>query len=183
MSAAVGVSVDNHGIGDGRNVLVPSFAAQGGIGEGLLGFEARLFASEAAGRFSSPNPTPGGKPVADVGADRQAVDVMLAVRPLCGWGAPEDHDWTARFVRALALELGLAVERVSVGTVAVFRTGLVTGAHLDLPLARTLDGSELRLTVAARRMVAGRQTITIGSAPSSVGDSRLEAFSGLAVSF
>src|SRR5699024_2605866 len=78
MSAAVGISIDNHGIADGRTVLVPSFAVQGGIGEGWLGFEARLFASEAAGRFSSPNPA-GGNPIADVGCDRQALDLLLAV--------------------------------------------------------------------------------------------------------
>jgi hypothetical protein len=182
MSVAVGISVDDHGIGDGRNVLVPSFAVQGGIGEGLFGFGLRLFASEAAGRFFSPNPA-GGKPVADLGADRQAVDLLLTVRPFAPAWADAGDGWTARFVRALAVELGVAGERVSLGTTSTLRGGVVGGAHLSLPVVRSVDGSELFVAVVVRRMLAARQTVDIGGTPQSIGDSKLEAFSGLTVAF
>lgn len=183
MSVAVGISVDNHGIGDGRNVLVPSFAVQGGIGEGLFGFGLRLFASEAAGRFLSANPA-GGKPVADLGADRQGLDLLLNVRPFAPAWADAGDAWTARFVRAVAVELGGALERVSLGTKSIFRPGVVVGAHLSLPVVRSVDGSELLVTVVIRRMLAAAQTVDPGGGtPHSIGDSRLEAFSGLTVAF
>jgi hypothetical protein len=181
MSVAVGVSVDNHGIGDGRNVLVPSFAVQGGIGEGLFGFGLRLFASEAAGRFTSLSPA--GKPVYDLGADRQALDLLLDVRPLAPAWADAGDAWTSRFARALALEIGLAGERVSLGTKSILREGFVAGAHMSLPVVRSADGSELFVTVVVRRMIAAGQTVDVGGNPQSIGDSRFEAFSGLTVAF
>jgi len=184
MSAAVGVSIDNHGIADGRNVAVPSLAVQGGIGDGLFGFEARLFASEAAGRFSSPNPNPSGaKTIADVGADRQALDVLLAIRPFARGAAGGDQAWTARLVRSITADLGVAVERVSVGTLSALRGGVVIGAHLDVPLVRSEDGSELRATIAARRMRAASKTLEVSGATAAIGDSKLESFAGLTVVF
>ena len=134
-------SIDNHGIGDGRNVPVPSFAVQGGIGEGLVGFGLRLFASEAAGRFSSLGSS--GKPVADLGADRQALDLLLNVRPFAPAWTDAGETWTARFVRALAVDLGVAAERVSLGTKSIMREGFVAGAHISVPVVRSVDGSEL----------------------------------------
>jgi len=185
MSAAVGVSIDNHGIADGRNVVVPSLAIQGGIGDGPFGFEARLFASEAAGRFSSPNANPSGaKAIADVGADRQAVDLLLAVRPFArGITARGDQPWTARLVGSLTADLGLAVERVSVGTLSTLRGGAVVGAHLDLPFVQSGDGSELRVTIAVRRMLGTSKTLEVSGVTAAVGDSKLESFAGLTVVF
>ncbi|HEY8924594.1 MAG TPA: hypothetical protein VIU64_09445 [Polyangia bacterium] len=184
MSAAVGISIDNHGIADGRNVLVPSLAIQGGIGDGAFGFEARLFASEAAGRFSSPNPNPNGaKTIADVGADRQAVDLLLAVRPF-QWGAARGGaTWAARFVQAITADIGLAVERVSVGTLSTMRGGAVVGAHLDVPLVRSADGSELRAMIAGRRMLGTSKTLEVSGVTAAIGDSKLESFAGLTVVF
>lgn len=181
MSLVVGISVDNHGIGDGRNVPVPSFAVQGGIGDGLVGFGLRLFASEAAGRFSSLGTS--GKPVADLGADRQALDLLVNLRPFAPASAGAGDAWTARFIRALALDLGVAAERVSLGTKSILREGLVAGAHMSLPVVRSDDGSELFVTVVVRRMLAGRQTVDIGGVSQSIGDSKLEAFSGLTLAF
>ena len=181
-SAAVGVSIDNHGIADGRNVIVPSLAIGGGIGDGLFGFEARLFASEAAGRFFSPSPD-GTKQVADVGADRQALDILLAVRPFAGGATRGDQPWVARLVRSLTADLGFAVERVSVGTLSTLRGGAVVGAHLDVPLVRSQDGSELRVTIAARRMLGRSQTLQVSGVTAAVGDSKLESFAGLTVVF
>ena len=187
MSAVVGVSVDNHGIGDGRNVLVPSLALQGGIGDGLFGFGFRLFASEAAGRFSSPNPAAPGatatSSVADLGADRQAVDLLLNLRPFVPAWTEAGDGWTARFVRALTVELGVAGERVSLGTKSIFREGVVAGARIDVPLVQSADGSELRATVVVRRMLAARQTVDVGGTAQQIGDSKLEAFAGLTVVF
>jgi len=184
MSAAVGVSIDNHGIADGRNVAVPSLAVQGGIGDGLLGFEARLFASEAAGRFSSPNPNPAGaKTIADVGADRQALDVLLAIRPFASGAARGDQAWATRLVRSITADVGVGVERVSVGTLSTLRGGLVIGAHLDVPLVRSEDGSELRATIAARRMRAASKTLEVAGTTAAIGDSKLESFAGLTVVF
>jgi len=181
MSAAVGVSIDNHGIADGRNVMVPSLAIQGGIGDGLFGFGARLFASEAAGRFFS-NPD-GQKPIADVGADRQALDLLLAVRPFSPVVDSGDETWKARFLRSIAADLGVAVERVSIGTLSTLRGGAVVGAHVDLPFFRTEDGSELRATIAARRMLGTSKTLQVSGTMAAVGDSKLESFAGLTVVF
>jgi len=184
MSAAVGISIDNHGIADGRDVLVPSLAIQGGIGDGFFGFEARLFASEAAGRYASANPNPSGaKTIADVGADRQAVDLLLAVRPFALGAARGDEPWVARLVRSITADLGLAVERVSVGTLSTMRGGAVLGAHLDVPLARSEDGSELRATIAARRMLGTSKTLDVLGVTAAIGDSKLESFAGLTVVF
>jgi hypothetical protein len=182
MAAAVGISIDNLGIADGRNVRIPSFAVMGGIGRGRLGFEARLFASEAAGRFSSPNPV-GGNPVADVGADRQALDLLLAVRPFADLKDANDVAWSARFLRALTLDVGGAAERVSVGTQSVRRLGAVLGAHVDLPLTPPGDSSELCLTVSVRRMLGTSASVSLGGTSVGVGDSKAEALAGLTVVF
>jgi hypothetical protein len=182
MSVAMGISVDNAGIADHRNVMVPSFAVVGGIGQKRLGFEARLFASEAAGRYSTPNAAMGGKPVADVGADRQAVDLMLAVRPLAGWNA-EDDRWGARLAHGLTANVGLGGERVSVATSTVFRLGAVIGAHVDFPVTPAHDRSELNVRLAVRRMFGTGGTATIGTQAESIGDTRVEALAGLAFVF
>ena len=179
MSVAMGISVDNVGIADHRNVMIPSFAVMGGIGQNLLGFEARLFASEAAGRFSTPNPSMAGKEVADVGADRQAVDLLLAVRPLAGW-AVEDGRWGARVARGLTANVGLGGERVSVAAAAIRRLGAVVGAHADFPVTPARERSELNVRLSIRRMFG-----TSGSASKGepVGDTKVEALAGLAFVF
>jgi hypothetical protein len=182
MTAAVGISFDNLGIADGRYVRIPSFAVMGGIGRGRLGFEARLFASEAAGRFSSPNPV-GGNPVADVGADRQALDLLLAVRPFADLEDASAVAWSARFLRALTLDVGGAAERVSVGTQSVRRVGAVLGAHVDLPLTPPGDSSELCFTVSVRRVLGTNASLNLGGTSIDVGDSRAEVLAGLTVVF
>ena len=182
MSVAMGISVDNAGIADHRNVMIPSFAVVGGIGQKRLGFQARLFASEAAGRYSTPNSAMGGKPVADVGADRQAVDLMLAVRPLAGWNV-EDDRWGARLARGLTANVGLGGERVSVAASTLFRLGAVIGAHVDFPVTPAHDRSELNLRLAVRRMFGTGATAGTGAQAESIGDTKVEALAGLAFVF
>lgn len=179
MSVAMGISVDNVGIADHRNVMIPSFAVMGGIGQNLLGFEARLFASEAAGRFSTPNASMAGKEVADVGADRQAVDLLLAVRPLAGW-AVQDGRWGARLARGLTANVGLGGERVSVAAATIRRVGAVVGAHADFPVTPARDRSELNVRLSLRRMFGTSGSTGKGE---SVGDTKVEALAGLAFVF
>lgn len=184
VAAAVGVSLDNAGIADGRNVAIPSFSVQGGVGQDLLGFDARLFASEAAGQFSTPSQvtTDRNALIADVGADRQAVDLMLAVRPLARWQR-QRLDWPARFARALTVDVGLAGERVSIGAQTVRRIGAVFAAYADLPLTPADDRSALHLRLTARRMVGTHGNVTESAGLKQVGDTHVELLAGLAVVF
>jgi len=184
MAASLGVSVDNQGIADRRNVAIPSFSVQGGIGQDLLGFDARLFASEAAGQFSTPSQVAADRKalIADVGADRQAADLMLAVRPFARWQR-QRFAWTDRFMRALTLDVGAALERVSVGAQTVMRAGAVVAAYADLPLSGADDPSPLHLRLAARRMIGTRPEVADGTGTKQVGDSRVELLAGLAVIF
>jgi len=184
VAAAVGVSVDNEGIADGRNVAIPSFAVQGGIGQGLLGFDARLFASEAAGQFSTPSQVAADRKalVADVGADRQAADLMLAIRPFALWQR-QRLDWSGRFLRALTVDVGAAGERVSIGAQSVKRIGAVLAAYADLPLTPAEDSSALHLRLAVRRMIGTHGDLPGSGGTKQVGDTRVELFAGLAVIF
>ena len=184
VAAAIGVSVDNEGIADGRNVAIPSFSVQGGIGQDVLGFDARLFASEAAGQFSTPSQVAADRKalIADVGADRQAADLMLAIRPFARWQR-QRLAWPERFVRALTIDVGAAVERVSIGAQTVRRIGAVLAAYADLPLTPANDSSALHLRLAARRMIGTHADIADGTGTKKVGDTHVELLAGLAVLF
>jgi len=184
IAAAMGLSIDNAGIADHRNVLIPSFLVQGGIGQGVLGFEARLFASEAAGRFSTPSQIAADRnvPIADVGADRQAVDLMLAVRPFAA-GRMGALAWPARFVRALTLDVGVGGERVSVGSQTLFRVGAVVGGYVDIPVTPANDTSTLNVRFAARRMFGTHGSVSVSGQSMAVSDTKVELFGGLAVAF
>ena len=169
----MGASFDHAGLSDGRTVAIPSFQVQAGGGWGLLGFELRMFSSAADGRYQKMS---GGQN--DMAVDRLAVDLMLAWRPLFAMYA-DNPRWVGRMLRSATVDLGLAVENVSQSQKAVIRQGAVIGAHVDFPLTPVTDGSELRVRLIARRMVAGQQTV--GSTP--VSDSRGEAFGALAFVF
>ena len=186
ISAALGISLDNQGVADGRNVAIPSFSVQGGIGQDLLGFDARLFASEAAGQFSTPvalSGDAGAKTViADVGADRQAVDLMLAIRPFARWQR-QRLDWPARFAHALTVDVGAAGERVSIGAQTIKRIGAVVAAYADLPVTPAGDTSALHLRLTARRMIGTHGDIPDATGSRQVGDTRAELLAGLAVVF
>jgi hypothetical protein len=173
VAVGMGVSFDNVGLSDHRTVAVPSFQVLAGAGEGLLGFEARLFSSAADGRYHQM-----ANGVNDMAVDRLGVDAMLALRPLYPRHA-EDHAWLGRTLRALTLEVGFGGESDSLSQKSGRRYGLVVGGHVDVPLTPATDPSELRLRLIARRLVA--DTRTVGTTP--VSDTRGELFGALAFVF
>jgi hypothetical protein len=139
VAIGMGVSVDGSAPG-ARTVAVPAFEVMGGIGEGMVGFEARLFSSQASGRYQ-------------MIPDRLAVDALVALHLLAGHS--EDPGWMRRVARGFTVNLGLSGENTSIGQKSVIRTGAVVGAHLDLPLTSPGESSELRLRIGVRRMFGG----------------------------
>jgi hypothetical protein len=161
----MGVSVDSSDPVGGRTVAIPAFEVLGGIGEGILGFEARLFSSQASGRYQ-------------MVPDRLAIDALLAVHVFAAQHS-EDQRWVRRVARAFTLNVGLSGENASVGQSSVIRAGSVVGAHLDLPLTSHLEASELRMRIGVRRMYGG-----VGHAGTvTVSDSGEELFAALAAAF
>jgi hypothetical protein len=162
----MGTSIDTSWSVSTKTFVSPTFAAGVGFGDGPLGFGLRLLSSQASGRG------------ADAAPDRLALDLMATLRP---WGSrrpAEGLPWGARVLRAVTVEAGLAVERISLGAVAEFRGGPVFGGYVDLPLTAPATDGELRLRVSVRRMLAGVRALGNGQ----VGDST-EALGGLVVAF
>lgn len=178
LSAGVGmgVSLDRTGLVGSRTVPVPAFQVQLGFGDGFLGVEVRLFATQASGRYHQ-RPADGGPP--DMPADRLALDALVAVRPFAP-RLPESLRWIDRSLRMVTINLGLAAENASVGAPSAIRVGPVLGGHIDLPLSPATAASTLALRVTARKMIAGdRQasdTVTIS-------DTALDLLGGLSVTF
>lgn len=172
VAIGMGISVDNPGLSDGRTVKVPSFQVQAGVDEGPLGFELRLFSSSADGRYRQANGA------GEMAVNRVAVDLMIAWRPLNSVRAA-DSGSIPRLVRSLTAEVGPAFENVISSQTTATRRGFVFGAHLDFPLTPATDGSELRIRLSARRLLAGRATV--GATP--VSDSRGEVIGALAFVF
>jgi hypothetical protein len=175
----MGVSRDASGLVGGRTVAIPAFQVEVGVGDGLLGFEARLFSNQAAGRYHQRSvTTTGAVGPSDMPVDRQAIDVMLAFRPFTLTG-PDATRWVNRVGRAVTANLGVALETASVGPPSVIRIGPIVGLHFDLPLTSGPDSGDLRIRIDARRMFAGQgQAGTV-----TVSDTQLEAFGGLALVF
>jgi hypothetical protein len=162
----MGASVDASWSASTKTFVSPSFAATVGFGDGPLGFGLRVLSSQASGRGM------------DSGPDRVALDAMAAVRP---WGSrrtAEGLPWTARVLRSVTLDVGLAAERISKDAGSDLRGGPVFGGHADLPLTAPAGDGELRLRLAVRRMLGGSRAF--GEAR--VGDST-EALGGLVVAF
>ncbi len=180
VAIGMGVSRDRSGLVGGRTVAIPAFQVEVGVGDGLLGFEGRLFSNQAAGRYheKSVPTTPGSVVLSDMAVDRQAIDVLLAFRPFASTGSRTTL-WLNRVGRAVTFNLGVALETASVGPPSVTRVGPVLGLHFDLPLTSGRDAGDLRIRVGARRMFAGQGragTVTVS-------DTQLEAFGGLALVF
>lgn len=179
VAIGMGVSRDNSGLLGGRMVAIPAFQVQVAVGDGLLGFEGRVFSNQAAGRYHERSvTTTGGIGASDMAVDRQALDAMLAFRPFAAAG-PSATRWLNRVGRAVTLGLGVGVETASVGPPSITRIGPVVGLHVDLPLTSELDLGDLRIRIGARRMFAGQGragTVTVS-------DTQLEAFGGLALVF
>jgi hypothetical protein len=143
LSAAIGMgsSLDSVGFSDGNVHNVPAFFMILEIGERqLLGLDLSAFASSAtrSDRMTA-NPI-----------DRLGVDLFGVARPLA-WYRPDDHGFNARFLRALAVELGLGLERDGRSAVSGTRFVIHTGARADIPLTPPTGATELRLRLGARR--------------------------------
>ena len=174
----MGVSLDSTGFIDARTVAVPAFQVQLGVGEEFLGFELRLFSTQASGRYHRRAAAQTMLAPVDAPADRLALDVLLAVRPL----APiysGDPRWGSRVLRSVTVEVGAAGENATTGTPAVVRVGAVLGFHVDFPLVPPDPGSVLSLRITGRRMAARRAY----AGTTAVTDTTGELFGGLALSF
>jgi hypothetical protein len=179
VAVGMGMSFDSTGLVDGRTVAVPAFQVSGGVGAQTVGFEARLFSTQASGRyFRTVAGSDGVATKVDMAADRLALDVMVALRPFAS-KHPGDTRWFRRAQHSVTINLGLAGENVSVAQKSVKRVGAVAGIHVDVPLTPASLANELRFRLAVRRMFAGSSQ----AGPVQVGDSREDVFAALVAVF
>jgi hypothetical protein len=173
IALGMGASIDDAGLHADGVSAVPSFYATGGFGKGTFGFDVGVFVNSATGRYRAPN----------VPVDRLGFDGMLVVRPFAEL-VSGDERYRMRVVRALAVDLGLGVERdsrIANGPEVVDRFGGRVGVHADVPLSPTGARSELRLRFTARRFVGATSSTFPGGDPAP--DSRGELFAALAAVF
>ncbi len=173
VAVGMGGSFDSSGLVKGRTVLAPAFLVQAAVGDGPIGFAARLLSTQASGRFHQIC-----NGVSDMPVDRLAIDLLFAIRPWAA-GYTNDKSWGSRVARGLALNLGAGGENASVGQQSSFRIGIVVGAHVDLPLTPSGDATELRLRLGVRRMLAGEGTAGVVL----VSDTSADVFGALAAVF
>ena len=176
LSAAVGIGAtfDAVGFADGKTRTIPVFFTSLGIGDGLGGFELRVFASQAAGRFGGENPI-----------DRLAVDAsgVLRVGMLL---APDNQRYGTRVLRTVGVDLGLSFERAGRSMVSGTRFAICTGARVELPLTPAREPSELRVRLAVRRAVGLYTPVLYGSSAddvTGVHNSALEVYGALVLLF
>jgi hypothetical protein len=108
-----------------------------------VGLELAAFASTASGRFRAP----------DAPVDRLALDGLGVLRPFVRRFDVLDSRYAARVARTLALEGGVGLERDSRGVRSGSRVGVHTGGRIEFPLTPAGPGSQLRVRLAARRLV------------------------------
>jgi hypothetical protein len=175
LAVGMGASFDDTGLSPARTRAIPSFFAAGGFGDGFIGLDLAVFASTASGRYRPP----------DAPFDRQALDAMVVVRPLCHSLPPDVVRWLPRLARTLGMELGGGFERDGRGQTAEHRFGFRLGGRVELPLTAAGDPSQLpsqlRLRLAVRRFYGG----TVGNSDPNnpAKDSLLELYGALAVIF
>jgi hypothetical protein len=179
-AVGAGASVDHSGLVGNRNVVMPAFHVLAGVGEARLGFEASLMATQASGRYRRIE----GNQV-DIGVDRAAVDVLLALRPFAppssaDVGSARRGSSLERLRRSLTLDLGGAIERVAPSQDSAYRAGAVVGIHADvLTLTDPSQGSSLALRIGARRLFAARSTVSTVV----ISDTVIDTFVSLAAGF
>jgi hypothetical protein len=173
LAVGVGTSFDGAGFADGTHP-VPAFFAEGGIGDGLGGFDLGVFASSAYGRFTGQGETP---------IDRLALDAYGVLRPAARLKR-DDQRYRMRVLHTLAVELGLGLERDGTTLGSGTRFEIHTGARVELPLAPPGQASELRLRLGFRRAFGlyTPQVLAATATLVSVGDSS-ELYAALAVVF
>jgi hypothetical protein len=177
LSAAIGMgaSLDSVGFSDGNTHRIPAFFMILGIGDALLGLDLSAFASSAT-RSDRMTASP---------IDRLAVDLFGVARPLAGY-RPDDREFGARFLRTLAFELGLGLERDGRSAVSGTRFLIHTGARADIPVTPSSEKTELRLRLGVRRGFGLYTPKLYGASRSdftNVGDTAAELYAALVVVF
>jgi hypothetical protein len=143
---------------------MPAFFATGGVGaDSVVGLELGAISTAVSGVSAGAPQT----------IDRLGLDAYAVVQPGAGAQpgaltlARDDGRLGARLLRACGLELGLGLERDGLGTRSGSRWGLHTGARVEIPLSVAGGASEVRVRLAARRLV-GLYTPRLGT--TDVGD-------------
>jgi hypothetical protein len=172
-----GASIDHSGLVDGRNVAMPAFHVLAGVGDGTLGFESSLMSTQASGRYRRTENSR-----VDIGVDRTAIDLMLALRPFL-WMARDARPHPGgldRIRRSFTVDVGLTIERVAPGAQSAFRLGNVVAAHADLlHFTDPSDSRSLALRLGVRRMFASPSTVSMIV----VSDTVVDTFLSLAAGF
>jgi len=148
IAIGMGATLDASGFASERTRAIPSFAVVGDIGDGVAGFGMGVYASSASGRYRPP----------DMPVDRLGLDVMAVLRPLARRMAAQGG-YLARVARAAGIELGLGLERDGQSALSGDRFGVHTGLRLELPLTPAGQPAEVRLRLAARRLIGLYQPV------------------------
>lgn len=160
VAVGMGASIDRNSPNPRPDRPLTAFFFTAGLGDGLWGLDLRSFANGAT----------------KVQVTRLSLEAVGVLRPLA---TLEGDDYGHRLLRLLALDGGVAAERVSLEVESDWRKGLVLGAHADLPIGPAAMPKELRLRLGVRRMLGSHGSVT--SIP--VADSAVELYGQLAFVF
>jgi hypothetical protein len=160
VAVGMGASLDRNAPNPRPGRPVSAFFFGVGLGDGLLGLDLRSFANGAS----------------QTQIGRLSLELVAVLRPLSRL-AREGYGF--RVLRTASVDVGPAVERVSLAQVSDWRTGLLLGAHADLPIGPAGVPKELRLRLGVRRLLAAQGTVS--NIP--VKDSTVEIYGQLAFVF
>jgi catechol 2,3-dioxygenase-like lactoylglutathione lyase family enzyme len=159
VALGLGASFDGNAPNPHPDHPVSAFFFGLGIGDQLLGLDLRSFANGAT----------------QMQLGRISLELVGVIRPLAPM-AREGYGY--RVLRSASVDLGVGVERASVAQTSDWRTGLLLGAHGDLPIGPEAL-KELRLRLGVRRLFAG--TGSVSDIP--VQDSTVELYGQVAFVF
>jgi hypothetical protein len=142
---------------------LPAFFFSAGLGDGIAGLELRSFANGATQQQ----------------VIRLSFDLVGVLRPLA-LAFPAPSSYGARVLRSVGVGVGPGLEIATYNRRTDRRTGLVTGAQLDLPFGGPGGASEVRLRLGFRRFLGGKITFDQGH---QVGDTVVEVYGQLAFVF
>jgi hypothetical protein len=162
VALGLGASLDRNLPNPTPDRPISAFFFSAGLGAGVVGVDLRAFANGAT--------------TAQV--TRLALELAVVLRPAEPWMRGRTG-YVPRVLRAASLDIGPAVERVARGPISARRTGVMIGAHVDLPVAAEGLSKELRFRLGVRRLRASNATL--GDIP--VEDSTLELYGQLAFVF
>jgi len=162
LAVGLGASVDRNAPNPTPDRPISAFFFTAGLGDGSLGLDLGVFANGAR----------------NTQVTRLAIEAVAVLRPL-EHGMRDVPGYGARVLRAASVDVGPAVERVSLGPLAGRRFGFVLGAHMDLPIGVEGSPKEVRVRLGLRRLHAGHATL----GDIEVQDSALEIYAQLAFVF